>query len=105
MQATAARRVAVAGMFYPGDAQALRREVGACLGAGPVGKGGESRSGADPSAKPKLLVVPHAGYVYSGAVAGQAYARLRPHAGTIRRVVVLGPAHRVALRGLALPSE
>ena len=105
MQATAARRVAVAGMFYPGDAQALRREVDACLGAGPVGKGAESRSGADPSAKPKLLVVPHAGYVYSGAVAGQAYARLRPYAGRIRRVVVLGPSHRVALRGLALPAH
>lgn len=105
MQAAAVRRAAVAGMFYPDGAPALRREVDACLDAGAVGAGAEAQSGADPSARPKLLVVPHAGYVYSGAVAGQAYARLRPHAGTIRRVVVLGPAHRVALRGLALPAH
>jgi hypothetical protein len=50
------------------------------------------------------LVVPHAGYVYSGPVAGHAYARLAPWAAQVRRVVLLGPAHRVALRGLAVPT-
>lgn len=54
--------------------------------------------------QPKALIAPHAGYVYSGRVAGLAYARLEPFAATIRRVVLLGPAHRVALRGLALPE-
>lgn len=97
------RAAAVAGMFYPRHAQALREQVDACLRAGPVGAGGEP--GMDAARRPKLLVVPHAGYVYSGAVAGQAYARLRAHAAAIRRVVVLGPAHRVALRGLALPAH
>ena len=104
MHATASTRpAAVAGMFYPRDARALRAEVDACLRAGPVGTGQEA--GAPTPARPKLIVVPHAGYVYSGAVAGQAYARLRPHAASIRRVVILGPAHRVALRGLALPAH
>jgi AmmeMemoRadiSam system protein B/AmmeMemoRadiSam system protein A len=53
---------------------------------------------------PKLLIVPHAGYVYSGPVAGRAYVHLARSAGRIARVVLLGPAHRVALRGLAVPT-
>jgi AmmeMemoRadiSam system protein B/AmmeMemoRadiSam system protein A len=53
---------------------------------------------------PKALVVPHAGYVYSGPVAAQGYVRLAPAAGQVKRVVLLGPAHRVAVRGLALPE-
>jgi AmmeMemoRadiSam system protein B/AmmeMemoRadiSam system protein A len=57
-----------------------------------------------PGLPPKLLIVPHAGYMYSGPVAGHAYARLVPWAARIRRVVLLGPAHRVALRGLAVPT-
>jgi AmmeMemoRadiSam system protein B len=48
--------------------------------------------------------VPHAGYVYSGPIAAAAYARLAPAAAGIRRVVLLGPAHRVPFRGLALPG-
>jgi len=53
---------------------------------------------------PKALIAPHAGYVYSGPVAGVAYARLQPLRDKIRRVVLIGPAHRVPLRGLALPE-
>jgi AmmeMemoRadiSam system protein B len=53
---------------------------------------------------PKALIVPHAGYIYSGAIAATAYVTLRPHAAQIRRVVLLGPTHRVAVRGLALPA-
>ena len=56
------------------------------------------------AAVPKALIVPHAGYVYSGPIAAQAYARLAPARSTIRRVVLLGPTHRVAVRGLALPG-
>src|SRR6185295_12160769 len=53
---------------------------------------------------PKALVVPHAGYVYSGAIAGRAYQELAAARGIVRRVVLLGPAHRVAVRGLAAPG-
>ena len=52
----------------------------------------------------KALIVPHAGYRYSGPVAASAYALLRRRRDTIRRVVLLGPVHRVPIRGLALPS-
>ena len=53
---------------------------------------------------PKALIVPHAGYIYSGAIAASAYAALKAIASRIRRVVLLGPTHRVAVRGLALPG-
>ena len=56
------------------------------------------------AAQPKAVIVPHAGYVYSGAVAGSAYARLAAGRDAIRRVVLFGPTHRVPIRGLALPS-
>lgn len=88
-----ARPPAVAGMFYPDDAAHLAREVQQLL--------------AEVSPKiliPKALIVPHAGYIYSGAIAATAYATLIPIASRIRRVVLLGPTHRVAVRGLALPG-
>ena len=53
---------------------------------------------------PKAIIVPHAGYVYSGPIAASAYARLAAGRETIRRVVLFGPTHRVPVRGLALPS-
>jgi AmmeMemoRadiSam system protein B/AmmeMemoRadiSam system protein A len=84
----------VAGTFYPRDPRALRGEVERLLEAVPV-RGGP---------RPKALVVPHAGYVYSGAVAASAYARLRAPGPPVERVVLLGPAHRVAVAGLALPE-
>jgi len=87
------REPAVAGIFYPADAPALRREVARCLAeAVPDTAGGPP---------PKAIIAPHAGYIYSGPVAGSAYARLKPLRGRIRRVVLLGPAHRVGFRGLA----
>jgi len=89
------RPAAVAGLFYPGSAQALGRDVDDALAAaGPM----LARD------VPKAVIVPHAGYVYSGDVAAHAYARLAPAKGRISRVVILGPAHRVAVRGLALPD-
>ena len=91
----ATRPAAVAGMFYPADARTLALEVDRLLDA--VAPGEAARA-------PKLLVVPHAGYVYSGAVAAQAYALLTPWREQIERVVLLGPTHRVAVRGLAVPS-
>lgn len=93
------RRPAVAGTFYPSDAAMLRQVVSRLL------ETAEAKAGAAMSkALPKALIVPHAGYAYSGAVAGQAYARLAAHAGTIRRVILLGPVHRVPVHGLALPE-
>ena len=88
------RPAAVAGSFYPGSATELSRTVDAMLAAAP---------GAQ-TTPIKALIVPHAGYVYSGAVAASAYALLAAQRDSIRRVVLLGPCHRVATRGLALPA-
>ncbi len=91
----AVRSPAVAGTFYPAEPNLLRNEVGRLLSDAP--KTGQASA-------PKALIVPHAGYVYSGPVAAPAYACLAPIADQIKRVVLLGPAHRVAVRGLVLPE-
>jgi len=90
------RPPAVAGTFYPAQPERLVESVDALLGAIPAESG--------EAAVPKALVVPHAGYMYSGAIAARAFARIRPGASAIRRVVLLGPAHRVHLRGVAAPE-
>jgi AmmeMemoRadiSam system protein B len=90
------RPPAVAGTFYPADPAALRAAVGDAF-AGAVAP-------AEEAAIPRALVVPHAGYVYSGPVAASAYLRIEPARHRVRRVVLLGPSHRVPLRGLALSS-
>jgi AmmeMemoRadiSam system protein B len=89
------RPAAVAGLFYPGAPRPLAADVRGYLAAVSASIGG--------AAWPKALIVPHAGYAYSGPVAASAYARLAPGRETIRRVVLLGPVHRVPVRGLALP--
>ena len=89
------RPAAVAGMFYPGEVDALNVTIDAMLR--------QVKPATQPIA-PKALIVPHAGYVYSGAVAASAYARLIPFADTISRVILLGPTHRVPVSGLALPD-
>jgi len=90
------RQPAVAGMFYPAAASELARDVGALLE--------RAESAARGKPVPKAIIAPHAGYVYSGAVAATAYARLAPARGVVTRVVLLGPVHRVPVRGLALPG-
>lgn len=92
------RPPAVAGAFYPSEAGILSRDVNALLGAA------KPRGGRERVSVPKAIIVPHAGYVYSGATAALAYARLSVGRQTIRRVILLGPVHRVAVRGLALPG-
>lgn len=91
---TAIRAPAVAGQFYPGNARELSATIRLFF---------EQTPAADGPA-PKALIVPHAGYIYSGPVAATAYARLRPYRKLYTRVVLLGPCHRVAVRGLALSS-
>jgi len=88
----------VAGTFYPRDPGELRELVDRFLAeAAPA-------SGRQPGPPPRALVAPHAGYVYSGPVAASAFGTLGPAAGKIRRVVIAGPSHFVAVDGLALPS-
>ena len=90
------RAAAVAGMFYPADPRSLNAELDELLG------------GIDAPAPrlgfPKALVVPHAGYIYSGPIAARAYEELGAARGIVRRVVLLGPVHRVPVRGLAIPT-
>ncbi len=86
------RAAAVAGQFYPADAGDLRAAIEGYLSAADAGDG----------PAPKAIIAPHAGFVYSGAVAASAYARLAPVADRIKRVVLLGPSHRVALKGIAM---
>lgn len=90
------RPPAVAGLFYPGEQGALARELDDLFAEVP-----ELAPRLD---FPKAVIVPHAGYIYSGGVAAHAYDALRPARGIARRVVLLGPVHRVPVRGLALPA-
>lgn len=85
------RPPAVAGSFYPGDASELAATVRQYLAAVPAANG----------PVPKAAIVPHAGYIYSGPVAATAYARLAALGDTVRRVILIGPAHYVPIRGLA----
>lgn len=89
------RPAAVAGLFYPGDKSTLSLQVEQLL--------------ASPSPalnkKPLALIVPHAGYVYSGEIAAHAYQQIARVADKISRLVLIGPSHRVYIQGLAAPSH
>ena len=86
------RQPAVAGSFYPADPERLRLDVSGLLAETPI---------LPAYCRAKALIAPHAGYVYSGAVAARAFARLRGC--PINRVVLIGPAHYVGFRGIATP--
>ncbi len=92
-----ARAPAVAGLFYPDEPNALRRAVEDYLHAAKTAE-------TDDIGHIKAVIAPHAGYIYSAPIAASIYARLRPLAGIVRRVVLLGPSHRVPFAGLALPD-
>jgi AmmeMemoRadiSam system protein B len=87
------RRPAVAGLFYPDDCRELQAMVQGLL-----------RNAKTVGNPPKALIAPHAGYIYSGPVAASAYALLLPVRDTIRKVVLIGPSHRVGFQGLAVAS-
>ena len=89
------RAPAVAGTFYPGRPAELEQMVDDLLAGAPI---------PDEASLPAALVVPHAGYVYSGPVAATAYARLHGKAASISRVVAFGPVHYVPVRGAAVPA-
>ena len=93
---TTIRQPAVAGTFYPARPDELRRMVHEFIDT--------AVSPPPLPAPPKAIIAPHAGYIYSGPIAGAAYAAIRPLTGTIERVVLLGPAHTMPVRGLAAPD-
>ena len=84
------RQPSVAGLFYPADPAELQADIKIML-----------RDLPSTDTPPKALIVPHAGYIYSGPVAASAYATLRAFSNRYRRVVLLGPSHRVPLTGVA----
>ena len=89
----ATRLPAVAGSFYPADPAALQKLLRQCF---------DQARPTDPDLRPAALIAPHAGLVYSGPIAATAWRTLTPAADRIRRVVLAGPSHRVAFRGVAL---
>lgn len=89
------RQPAVAGMFYPADKKSLQDDIHQYLNLAHV----------EQKTSPKAIVVPHAGYIYSGPIAASAYKQIIPFKDTINRVVLLGPSHRVAFSGLAVPES
>ena len=87
------REPAVAGTFYPADPEVLRRQLVEML-----------EKATPQENQPKAIIVPHAGYIYSGELAAQAYACLQTEREKIKTVVILGPAHRVYFHGIAAPA-
>lgn len=87
------RPAAVANMFYTGNPASLEAEVQSMLTQVSI-----------TAETPKAIIVPHAGFIYSGPIAASAYAQLTKARDKIKRVVLLGPCHRVALSGLATSS-
>jgi hypothetical protein len=94
---SAIRPAAVAGSFYPGDAASLATEVATYLA--------EALPSPNGLRGPKAIIAPHAGYMYSGPIAASIYARLAPLRGVVTRVILAGPAHRVFVRGAAVPAS
>ncbi len=94
VQGMTTRPPAVAGLFYAGDPGRLQTQVLDLL----------ADAAAAPNVRPKALIAPHAGYAYSGRVAAAAFAMLRHSTQTITRVVLIGPAHYVHVRGIAAPT-
>lgn len=91
---TCVRPPAVAGLFYPSEPNQLATMIDDFIAAVSA-----------PLAKPKAVIAPHAGYIYSGPVAASAYAHLKALAGIVRRVVLLGPSHRIGFSGLATTAS
>jgi len=89
------RPAAVAGMFYPADASVLKQDIDDYL----------ADAKELSQKRPKAIVVPHAGYIYSAAIAASAFKSIIPFKHNIKRVVLLGPSHRVPFSGMAVPES
>lgn len=98
LNASQSRAPAVAGLFYPAD----RRELDSMI-AGMMDEARDARQ-RPPGRPPFAIVAPHAGFIYSGQTAARAYQPLARFQSHFQRVLIIGPAHRVAFRGLAAPS-
>lgn len=96
-QAEQTRMPAVAGRFYPDDPDKLRAYIDSLL------DGGISETQTT-QPRPQAMILPHAGYPFSGQAAAQGYALIRPYREQIRHVVLLGPAHFAELQGMAVPA-
>ena len=88
------RAAAVAGYFYDANASRLQHQVNELLNA----------ESANSEALPEALIVPHAGYIYSGSTAAYAFRCLLTDPDQVKRVLLIGPAHRVYVEGMAIPS-
>lgn len=89
------RPPAVAGMFYPESPNVLKDVIKQDL---------EQAIPASVSSAPKVLIVPHAGYIYSGSIAASAFILLEPYRHQIKRVIIIGPSHRIGFNGVAISS-
>lgn len=98
------RQAAVAGMFYPDNALELQHCIQGYVKSGQA-KNEAHKKAPDKTYDPKILVLPHAGYIYSGQTAGEGYACLHKLRSKIKKVAILGPCHRVAVRGIAVPKH
>ncbi len=87
------RSSAVAGMFYSNDPRELQADVEVLLQHADI-----------VNEQPKAIIVPHAGYIYSGPIAANAYASFYNQHIPIERIVLIGPAHRVGFNGIAASS-
>jgi AmmeMemoRadiSam system protein B len=98
------RPAAVAGRFYPDDPDELRSIIEDYLVSARSVRSAQGGERVEQMVRPRAVIVPHAGLVYSGPIAASAYVRLEPYAAEIERVLLIGPAHRVPLDGLALST-
>jgi len=99
MDASSIRPAAVVGTFYPAEPETLKVQVEEYLQ-----EAADSQTETLPATAPKAIIAPHAGYIYSGPIAGSVYSRLRPWSDKIKRVMLIGPSHRVPFDGLATSS-
>ena len=81
----------VAGMFYPGEEASLRQMVDGFI-----------QKALSFDLRPRAIIAPHAGYIYSGSIAGTAYKTIAAVRDQIENVIIMSPAHRFYLRGIAL---
>ena len=89
------REAAVSGVFYPSDIYQLHSDIDGYL----------DHISDNSSSRPRILIVPHAGYKYSAQVAASALKKIMPFKNKLKKIFLLGPSHRVYVKGVALANE